>query len=83
MKFHTTSEVEEAAGVTYRTLRRWMQQGLLEQPTRTSDGRTGVRLQWTGVQLRRARRVARLRAQGMTPTAIAELLQLPPPAGSP
>ncbi len=53
MKLHTTKQVEEAAGVSYRTLRRWVREGLLEQPARTSDGRSGVHLRWTAAQLRR------------------------------
>lgn len=75
MKLHTTKEVQEAAGVSYRTLRRWVREGLLEQPVRTSDGRSGVHLRWTGAQLRRARQVGKLRAQGMAFSQIAEKLR--------
>lgn len=80
-KLHSTNEVEVAAGVSYRTLRRWIAAGLLEQPTLTSDGRTGVHARWTGAQLRRARQVGRLRKQGMTVSQIAE--QLRPKGGGP
>lgn len=74
-KLHSTREVEEAAGVSYRTLRRWIAAGLLEQPTLTSDGRTGVHARWSGAQLRRARQIGRLRKQGIPVSAIAEQLR--------
>jgi DNA-binding transcriptional MerR regulator len=74
MKLHSTGEVEKAAGVSYRTLRRWVRAGLLAQPVLTSDGRNGVHLRWTAAQLRRARQVAKLRAQGLAVSQIAAML---------
>lgn len=73
----TTAAVEKATGVRYRTLRRWIVLGLLEQPDKSSDGRTGVRLHWTRQQLQQARLVAKLRRAGMSESRIRERLGIP------
>lgn len=62
---HTTAELEAAAGVTYRQLRRWVVAGLLAQPLLHSRGRgKGVVALWSSAALQHARRIGELRRQG-------------------
>jgi DNA-binding transcriptional MerR regulator len=62
---HTTLEVMAAAGVSYRSLRRWVVAGLLPQPQRHSRGRArGVVLLWPTSSMVLARRIAELTGRG-------------------
>lgn len=75
---HVTAEVEAAAGVTYRQLRRWVLLGLLPQPEKHSRGHgRGVVALWSTEALQLARRIGELRRQGYTMPAVKRKLAEP------
>lgn len=82
--YATTEEVCAAAGVSRVSIRRWVQLGLLPEPTRTSDGRSGVWSRWPAWAIERATWVRARRAEHLTLDEVAELVRqgnAPGPAG--
>lgn len=62
---YTTAEIKELTGISYSTLRRWINRGVLTQPETYSDGRNGVHLVWSKRQLARVLEVKEKRQRGV------------------
>lgn len=62
-KYATTAEVSAAAGVSRVSIWRWVQMGLLPEPARYSDGRTGVKNRWPAWAVERAAWVRKKRTE--------------------
>ena len=63
----STAELVALVGVSYSTLRRWVNAGHLAEPDKRSDGRTGVRLVWHARHVRRATTLAKRSRAGLPP----------------
>lgn len=66
-RYYTTAELVREAGVTYRTLRRWVVAGLLPQPVLTSTGHgaeLGVQALWHPAAMRRVKAIRAMRRAG-------------------
>lgn len=65
-----------AAGVQQLTLRRWVQKGLLPEPTLVSAGRArGTRNQWPVWALQRAHWIREQRARGVSVPALVAMVK--------
>lgn len=81
-KYASTAEVSAAAGVSRVSIWRWVQMGLLPEPARYSDGRTGVKNRWPAWAVDRAGWVRRMRTE-LTLEEVATLVRAGEAPGPP